>query len=162
METLEITKENALTAYKEANEKGKTLLINLFGKEVFAKAKFGSYKDIKTFEDAMEYLGEEDDTVKEYLAIRTLKLPADIKGNYYLRIIVKAINGGIVMNDNDIKKYRYYPYFNATGSSDGFSYGSYSLWYSSASVPSRLCFLDSERAIYAGQQFTKIYKDFLS
>lgn len=161
METLSITKENALTAYKEANEKGKTLLVNLFGKETFAKARFSSYKDIKTFEDAMEYLGAEDALLKEYAAVHAL-VPADVKAYYKLRIIAKAINGGVVMNDSDKNVVRYYPFFNATESNSGFSYGLYYGWSSITYVPSRLCFLDSDRSIYAGKQFTDIYKDFLA
>lgn len=164
MENLAITRDNALTAYKEADEKGKILLVNLFGKEIFTKTRFSSYIDIKTLADAMEFLGDEDEFVRQYadLAEINLQLPKDVLVYYKLRIIIKAINGGVVMNDNDTKVYRYYPYFNATGSSDGFSFIRYFSWSSVTSVPSRLCFLDSDRAVYAGKQFTEIYKDFLS
>ena len=35
METLQISKANALKAHEDANSKGKSLLENLFGKKVF-------------------------------------------------------------------------------------------------------------------------------
>lgn len=54
METLQISKENALKAYSEASEKTKKVLSNLFGEKVFIK----NFRDIKTLQDALDYNGE--------------------------------------------------------------------------------------------------------
>lgn len=165
METLQINKANALTAYNEANDKGKALLSNLFGKEVFAKARFGSYKDIKTFEDALEYLGEDDQFVKEYTTVHILFLPKDIRAYYKLRIIAKALNNGKVMDYNNSSEYKYYPWFNAKGTPSGFSsndgYG-YGYDDSHSDVGSRLCYISSEIAVYAGKQFLEIYNAYIN
>lgn len=52
---LKISAENALTAYKNADNNGKKLLENLFGKEVFAPKNV--MERVKTYEDACEVLG---------------------------------------------------------------------------------------------------------
>ena len=51
METLQISKANALKAHEDANSKGKSLLENLFGKKVFQI----DVKDrIKNFDDVLK------------------------------------------------------------------------------------------------------------
>lgn len=158
METLEISKANALTAYEQANGKGKTLLVNLFGKEVFAKARFKSFTDIKTLADAIEYLGAYDSFVQEL----SDKGPKDVVAYLKLRVIAKAINGGKVMDYLNTSENKDYPYFNAKGSSSGFSFNGCDFNASSSRVGSRLCYLSSDRAIYAGKQFLEIYNDYIN
>ncbi|MFA6087440.1 hypothetical protein [Mucilaginibacter sp.] len=159
METLNINKANALTAYEQANDKGKALLSNLFGKEVFARAKFKSFEDIKTLADAIEYLGEDDAQVKELCNTSGSK---DIVAYLQLRVIIKAINGGIVTDWTDVKVYKYYPWFNAVGSNSGFSFRDCGYDYSISNVGSRLCYTSSERATYAGKQFLEIYNQYIN
>ncbi len=54
METLQVTRENAVKAFNAADKKGKELLTHLFGKEIIP----GKIQDrIKTFEDAVNELG---------------------------------------------------------------------------------------------------------
>ena len=54
MDELKVTKENALAAHAEANQKGKALLENLFGKKVFERE---VTERIKTFDDVLADLG---------------------------------------------------------------------------------------------------------
>jgi hypothetical protein len=54
MQTITIEKDNAIKAYKEADDKGKTLLTNLLGKKHFL---LKITDRIKSFEDACEELG---------------------------------------------------------------------------------------------------------
>lgn len=63
MKTLEITKVNALKAFFEADKNGKTLLTNMFGKEVFS---LEITDRIKTFEDAWAEIGEDPEEVLPY------------------------------------------------------------------------------------------------
>lgn len=50
--TLNVDKKNALKAWREADNKGKQMLENLYGKEIFANQNV--MDRIKTFEDAMD------------------------------------------------------------------------------------------------------------
>lgn len=53
--TLNVDKKNVLKAWREADNKGKQMLENLYGKEIFANQNV--MDRIKTFEDAMEETG---------------------------------------------------------------------------------------------------------
>ena len=55
MENLTISKENAIKAFEGANEKGKTLLRNLFGEKVFVK---DIMERIDSLKSALEYNGK--------------------------------------------------------------------------------------------------------
>lgn len=158
METLNINKANALTAYEQANDKGKALLSNLFGKEVFAKARFKTFEDIKTLADAIDYLGEEDEQVKE---LRNTTGSKDTVAYAQLKVIVKAINDGVVMDGTDLKVYKYYPWFKS-GGKNGFSCCYCDFTYAFSCVGSRLCYISSDRATYAGKQFLSIYNSYIN
>lgn len=158
METLNITKANALAAYEQANDKGKLLLTNLFGKDTFAKIRFKDFTDIKTLADVIEYLGDEDADVK---AIQT-GLPADVLAYLQLRIIVKAINGGKFVDWKNTSVNKYYPWFCAFGAPSGFSFSACDCNRSNSCVGSRLCYSSSDRAVYAGKQFLEIYNNYIN
>lgn len=155
METLQIIKENAIKAYKEADIKGKQLLINLFDKTVFLK---NITERVKTFDDALVVLGlnkeKFDDSIKD--------LSKDEVAYKKLKIINKALNEGWTPNWDDSDEYKYYPWFKKVGSGAGFSYYDYFFDYSYSLVGSSLVFKSSELAKYAGQQFIDIYNDFLT
>lgn len=151
METISITKANALKAYKSADKAIKTALENLLGAETFKKT--GDITDrIKTFEDACAELGVE--------IFETLGQPSDVVAYRKLRIISEALNEGWRPNWNDSNEYKYYPYFEYAGS--GFSHYSYDHSCARSGVGSRLCFKTSKLAIYAGKQFIKEYNDYLN
>lgn len=148
MTIIEVNKENALKAYKEADENGKVLLKNLFGKEILPDK---ITDRIKTFDDVIaefQMNGFEVSGAIDEVAYRKLKL------------IAKALNEGWTPDWDDENEYKYYPYFKMGSSGVGFS-GSYcDTWFAYAFVGSRLCFKNRELAEYAGKQFEDIYKDF--
>jgi len=154
MNTIEITKDNAIKAFKEADAKGKALLSTLLGEETFTKAVNGK---IETFEEALEHQG-----INEADFEASCKgLEKDEIAYKKIKIIAKALNNGWTPNWDNSNEYKYYPYFDMR-SGVGFSHSGYVHWSTITSVGSRLCYKSSDLAIYAGKQFESIYKDFLT
>ena len=138
---------------------GKTVTITLTSEQVAQIRKETThYTDIKTVEDAFEFLGLD---YKKWLQAREDQ-EADVLAYEKLRVIVKALNGGRVMDYNNTDENKYYPLFNSFGSSAGFSYGDYFCAFSRSVVCSRLCLIDSDRATYAGKQFIEVYNQFIN
>ncbi|MGM9780016.1 MAG: hypothetical protein ACI3ZD_17025 [Prevotella sp.] len=108
---LEVLKEDAVSAYNSASEEQKEILEQLFGKAAFRPA---DVRDrVKTFEDACEELGEDDDFVVQYnLFMENVNMGKceDIISYLKLRIIVAALNEGWEPEFND-SEYRWYPWF---------------------------------------------------
>lgn len=108
---LEVLKEDAVSAYNSASEEQKEILEQLFGKAVFRPA---DVRDrVKTFEDACEELGEDDDFVVQYnLFMENVNMGKceDIISYLKIRIIVAALNEGWEPEFND-SEYRWYPWF---------------------------------------------------
>ena len=90
--TITIQKENVLNAYNQASEEQKVLLENIFGKDMFHP------KDIKecvkTFEDAVTILGNDNQVVIDYYAIAEKTCTKDILAFAKLRVITEALNEG--------------------------------------------------------------------
>jgi hypothetical protein len=122
--------------------------------EKINNTKFGDYRDITTFEDACEAIGEKWAEPKG--------LPSDVIAYMKLRIIAKALNGCTWMTYQDTDEGKYYPYFNATGSASGFSSYDYLYGISSSAVGSRLTFKTADIAKYAGTQFLEIYNQYIN
>lgn len=181
---LKINVENVLSEYTNADENGKKLLENLFGKDVFVPK---NVKDrVKTFEDACRELGENHPLVKSYEALCSVDTDNNLETYAKLRIIVAALNEGWEpMFTTD--EYRYYPWFylytqeeidnmdedekkklclwggNALdgtlcglGCSDSNNAFSISYTYFGA----RLALKNRELAIYCGKQFVELWADF--
>lgn len=136
---------------------------------------------IKTFQDALDELGADDELVKEY---RALGDNARLDTVCWLRlgIIVKALNEGWTPKF-DKKEYRYAPYFYLytndeisemtdeeksrvvyrsyadAGALGGvaFAHADYDSSYTNAGFGSRLALRTRELAIYAGKQFAEEY-----
>src|SRR5690606_6367325 len=128
-------------------------------------SKFTKKEDIKTFEDACEYLGN--------LALITNldTIPETYRNamfaHYKLCIIAEAINK--IENDGQhwtpdwtkSREYKYYPWFiMGSPSGVGFSFYDLGLWLTRSTCGSRLCFISREAAIYAGEQFEGLYKEY--
>lgn len=80
-----------LDAYEKANDYGKEILEGIFGKEAFTT----NIKDkIKTFIDAVEMLGSNNQTVKDYISLDSRKCTKDIIAFARLKIITEALNEG--------------------------------------------------------------------
>lgn len=185
---LEISEKSVVSAYNSASEEQKQVLVGLFGADIF---KPKSVMDrIKTFEDAVEALGEEHPFVVAYRQIEDIdECGDDIEAYLKLRIIVAALNEGWTPKfEKD--EWRYYPWFwlytngqieemneeekaqvcrvvgrahsnaNAYGGLV-FSYAYNVSTYSHTGVGSRLTFKTEELAEYAGKQFIEIYRDFM-
>lgn len=181
-----IQKENVLNAYNQASEEQKALLENMFGKEIFQPKDIK--ERVKTFEDAVAILGNDNQAVIDYYAIADKTCTEDILAFAKLRVIAEALNEGWKPKfDGD--EYRYYPWFyiytkeeyeeldeeekkacRVVGRSYSNSYAGGGLVcadaYSASSDSgsgggSRHAFKTRELAEYCGKQFIDIWADFL-
>lgn len=140
---------------------------------------------IKTFEDACKAVGI--DAKKWLEENETSKMDENLLAYLKLRIIIEALNEGWKPKF-DVKEYRYAPYFYTytqeevdemdedekasllcvgcsarAGSICGLSapFALYAFSYSDATIGSRLTLKSRELAIYCGNQFRKIWFDFI-
>lgn len=182
---LKISAENALAAYNNTDANGRELLEHLFGKEIFAQ----DIKDkVKTFDDAVAILGNDNQAVIDYYAIADKTCTEDILAFAKLRVIAEALNEGWKPKfDGD--ECRYYPWFyiytkkeyeeldedekkdcRVVGRSGFNASASGGVVYAGASVASsssyacggsRLAFKTRELTEYCGKQFIDIWEKFL-
>lgn len=182
---LKISAENALAAYNNTDANGRELLEHLFGKEIFAQ----DIKDkVKTFEDAVAILGNDNQAVIDYYAIADKTCTEDILAFAKLRVIAEALNEGWKPKfDGD--ECRYYPWFyiytkkeyeeldedekkecrvvgrshvNAIASGGvAYAFANVASSSSSSNGGSRLAFKTRELAEYCGKQFIDIWEKFL-
>lgn len=189
---MDIKEENIISAYKTADDNGKKLLQALFPNTLEANKtseKRPITERIKTFDDACEVLGENNDLVKAYKEIMptcTYTDAKDILAYLKLRIIAAALNEGWEPKFTK-DEWRYYPYFSVLtkeeyehlkdeakgrcvgrSSSDAnaggglvYAVASYGSAGSSTDVGVRLAFRTKELAQYAGKQFLNIWADFI-
>ena len=154
METLEISKENAIKAYEVASDKTKKVLQNLFGEKVFVKE---ITDRVKTFEDALEVVGETAEQFKE----RTQYDSVDEVAYKKVKVIAQALNEGWVPDWTNTNEGKYYCWFKYVGSGVGFSFNGYYFVLSFSLVGSRLVFKTRPLAEYAAKQFQSIYNQLL-
>ena len=109
-EKISIKRENVLNAYQQASEEQKSLLENMFGKEMFKPKDI--MERVKTFEDACAVLGEDHQYVKAYREWIRISYAEckDITAYLKLRIICAALNKGWKPKF-DGKEFRNYPWF---------------------------------------------------
>ena len=103
---MEVNFSEVLQEYDKADERGKKMLEEIFGKEAFM-AKDVTDR-IKTFEDACRELGEGNTLVQEW-KMNVIKSP-DVEAYLKLRIIVAALNEGWEPEFAE-DEWRYSPYF---------------------------------------------------
>ena len=114
------------------------------------------YTEIKTFEDACNKLN-----IQPVLPEVSMLDPKDqeaVIANYKLDKINQALNGQWQPNWDNYEERKYYPWFKQSSSGSGFSCFDYSCGNADSDVGSRRVFKSRELAIYAGQQFTDLYK----
>ena len=151
MEKFEEVKKRAKETYKSACPEVKKAIANIFGENCFVE---NIMERVKTFEDACDVLGIEPCTL-----FRSLDSKDEIAYKK-IKIIARVLNQGWAPNWSDTNERKWYPWFNAAGSSGfGFSASAYDYWFALAG--SRLCFKSKELAEYAGKQFECIYKSFI-
>ena len=85
-----ISKENILNAYNQASGEQKALLENMFGKDMFHPQDIK--ERIKTFDDAVAILGNDNQAVIDYYAIADKTCTEDILAFAKLRVIAEALN----------------------------------------------------------------------
>ena len=149
---LEIDEQKAKELYKTGTPEFKQMCIDTFGKEFFCE---NITDRVKTFEDACEVLDIEPCTV-----FRSQSMRKDSVAYEKLVIIIQALNEGWAPNWDDLDEYKWYPYFNCSGSF-GFSGAYCDDWRTRASIGSRLCFKSESLAKYAAVQFKDNYKAYL-
>ena len=181
-----ISKENILNAYNQASGEQKALLENMFGKDMFQPQDIK--ERVKTFDDAVAILGNDNQAVIDYYAIADKTCTEDMLAFAKLRVIAEALNEGWRPKfDGD--ECRYYPWFyiytkeeyekldedekkecRVVGRSDCNSYAFGGLVYayahcassvSSSVYGSRLAFKTRELGEYCGKQFIDIWEKFL-
>lgn len=152
--TLNVDKKNALKAWREADNKGKQMLENLYGKEIFANQNV--MDRIKTFEDAMEETGRKG--VPDFS-----DLPKDMRRHfialYKMEVITEALNEGWKADWDNSGENKYYPYFIMSPSSIAFRGSDFGYTFARAGSGSRLCYKTRELAEYSAKQFIDIWKD---
>ena len=108
-----ISKQDLLKAYREAEPSQKEFMKKLFGTETFA-INFNVMERVKTFQDAVNELGDNHPFVKQYYNMLYSKfgtmMDADLIAYLQLRIIAAALNEGWEPQFTE-DEYRYYPYF---------------------------------------------------
>lgn len=149
---LELKKETARKLYPEAPKWFQEVMNETFGEEFFRKK---DWRDIKSFQDARKALGI--DVIDVYSDADT---PDEVSYKK-LKIIVRAINQGWEPDWDNTSQKKWWPWFKL---SSGFGFGGSHYYYggSYTAVGSRLCFESEEKSDYAAQQFTDIYKQFLT
>lgn len=190
MSEIKINQGNVTEAFKTAkgNALAINILTKLFGEQ---KPDYSDYRNIKTYEDACEALGikpisrllvEYEDGMKEEVM--------DIAHIAYIKLctIARAINNDKDFPRFVKDEYRYYPYFILYNqqevddmsdedksrlvfwggdANDGarcglaFADSNYAWSLADASVGSRLAVSSSEQAVYFGNQFKELWKDYL-
>lgn len=111
---------------------------------------------IKTFQDILDYIGEE--RAQEFQDSCENCSDHNI-ADKQVELLSEVLNEGEVLNAFDGKN-KYYPYFQVSGSA--FVFHDYAFWSQCTDVSSRLCFKNAELATYAGKQFTDLYNKILS
>ena len=185
MEAIQFNKETLVAVYGNCNAEGRKTIKEQLGERL---SEILPVTDrVKTFNDAVEELGEEHEAVKAYRAVEWYlrNQMSDIKAYLQLRIITAALNEG--WEPQFVKgEYRWYGWYDLVSKEDYealsdeekgrcvgrssynadangglvYSNASNASSYSYASVSSRLAFKSEKLAEYAAKQFIEIYANF--
>lgn len=185
MEAIQLNKETLVAVYGNCNAEGRKAIKEQLGERL---SEILPVTDrVKTFNDAVEELGEEHEAVKAYRAVEWYlrNQMSDIKAYLQLRIITAALNEGWV--PQFVKgEYRWYGWYDLISKEDyealsdeensrcvgrssvnADAYGglvcshAHSASSRSGTVgSSRLAFKSEKLAEYAAKQFIEIYADF--
>lgn len=152
---IELEKANVLKAWNAADAKGKVLLENMYGKEIFENQDITDI--VKEYIDACTVLGEAP--INEDALLKMGLTSNDIA---YLKLttIVRALNEGWVAKVYDNED-RWYPWFYHKGSPAAFADSYFGNSTALAGSGSRLCFRTKELGDYAGKQFINLWKEFI-
>lgn len=155
MKTLRLEESTAKKLYKTADADFKVILEESFGKEFFSTK---ITDRIKTWKDVlMEACLEEEDVIP-FSRPKNKKQRA-INAFAKIQLISEVLNEGKEMDFTNRNSYKYYPYFERTASGWVVNYSCGSYCYSILGFG--LTYSTNELALYAGNQFLEIYKDYL-
>lgn len=152
MEELNILKTSAQEAYKEADDKGRIMLVNLFGKRPFLTR---ITDRVTSFEDACLETGRDpkdpyfNEGADHEIALRRMEL------------IIKALNEGTVLSFKNPSQRKYYAWFEYSGTGFRVYAVLFTVTHSSAGLGSRLCLHSEELAKYFGTQFIDLINQYL-
>lgn len=176
---------NILTSYPAiSKEQVQNEMYKVFGEDVFKPKSI--MERVKTFEDACNVLGNDNQAVIDYYAVLEKTATKDIVAYMKLRVIAEALNEGWHPTFSE-DEYRYFPWFyiyskeewDNTSDEDkrrcvgrsycnAYSYGGLVFAYASnasshshTSVGPRLAFKTEELATYAGKQFIEIWANYV-
>lgn len=188
-ENITISKASLLKAYREAEPAQKEFLKKLFGSDTFTIS-FNVMDRVKTFQDAVVELGNDNPLVQQYNQIYSEFgdiIDNDIIGYLKLRIITAALNEGWEPKYT-IGECRYYPFFSLLSKAvyDELSNDERQFCYARSSLSTvasgdlvflaftgvgsagmrpcfgaRLAFKTRELAKYAGKQFLYLWANFV-
>ena len=116
---------------------------------------------IKTIEDAINELGEDDEEVAELRKLLIANITSHILYRQQAVVIAKALNEGWIADYTNIDQTEYEPRFYYDSAAGGFVYYVCDGWSTNSFVGSRLCFHSSELAEYFGNQFIEIHNKYL-
>ncbi len=157
------TKEQLISAYKDADTKGKAMLESLHGKEIFATKEKPKSKEATTFAEVCAALKVKA-SAYAIPAKGSWKLKADIAMSR-LKLIAKHFNGDWVADIADTSQYKYWCWFDVIKDSDkvsgfGFAYAFYDYDFANTDVGSRPNFKSSEICMYVGKTFLLEFEQF--
>lgn len=151
MTQLVIEREQAVELYPASPDPLKRIFENTFGKSVFIT---DIKERVKTVQDACVELGIDPSTVEKR------QYETDNEHAYRcIKVVAKALNQGWEPDWKDSSEYKWYPWFDMSGSAPSF-FGAAD-WRSGSNLGSRLCFKTEELASYAGKKFIKEYREYL-
>lgn len=157
MENLKIDKETALRLYPNAAPEFKEMLECTFGKDFFNKP---MRERINNYSDVCKIIGiSECNSIKIEAEGLTDEEKESVISMVRLIHVSKAYNKGIKPTRN---KYRYYPYYNVSGSGFAFNDTSYDVSLAHTASASCLSYNDIDDAKDSGIKFIDFYKKLIN
>lgn len=171
MKTLKLEEATAKRLYATADNEFKTVLEETFGKEFFIPKKITD--KIRTFDDvlsaARNWLWEQQDTkaipvtkIQKVITTILWKLQSNttlLTPEDKIRLISFVLNEGWEEDFSNRDQYKYYPRFERKRL--GWVVHSCLAGYCNGGMGSGFYYKNSELALYAGNQFLDIYKEYL-
>jgi len=117
------------------------------------------WKNIKSVNDAIKYLGDSDEEVKMLKQLQECSLPRHIIAEQELVVVIKAVNDKWVADYNNHSQYKYYSWWYL-----GEDFRLCGVYYdcSYSNVSSRLVLETREKAEYLSREFKNLYKDYMN
>jgi hypothetical protein len=153
METLKLTKTQAIQYYNSSNDKGfKELLEKTFGKD-FAKSK-EIWEKVNNLETLTEYLGHNPLIYPN----PTNSFEKYINACSVLVKVAKTYNEGTILDWKNINIYKYLPY--KYNSSSGFAVCSAGVWVAGCAASAFLYYKNSNLSTQSYNNFKDYWEDF--